>query len=141
MKKMLLAFILCISLCGCQPKNEDGFVSIDVQDVLTKISNKDTFLIIINNSSSSDDCYSCNEFENEIKDTVEKHNLTVYTLNCYDIGEVDMDQLNIALGKYSTWPVAFYVVEGEISQINKYEYSLNPEGWQTWLKDMKIISD
>ena len=112
-----------------------------MQDVLTKISNKDTFLIIINNAGSSEDCYSCNEFENELKEVVEKHNLTLYTLNCYDIGEVDMDQLNIALGKYQTWPAAFYVVEGEIPQINKYEYSLDPEGWQTWLKDMKIISD
>lgn len=141
MKKVLIALTLCISLCACSPKNEEGFIAVDVQEILTKISNKDTFLIVINNYESSDSCYTCSEFEEELKDIVEKHNVNVYTFNSYDVSEVDIDQLNIALGDYTSWPTAFYVVEGEIPFINKYEYSLDPEGWQTWLENMKIIND
>lgn len=137
MKKILLALLLCFSLCACSSQSQEGFVSIDVQNVLTKISNKDTFLVIINNEG----CYSCDTFKEELQETVDKNGLTIYTLNYDSITEVDIDQLNIALGKYTSWPVAFYVVEGEIPKINKYEYSTDPEGWQKWLEDMKIIND
>lgn len=137
MKKAVLALILCISLCACSSNTESGFISIDVQDVLTKIANKDTFLIIIDN----DECYSCDAFKEELSDVIEKNKLRVYTLNYSDNSEVDIDQLNIALGKYSSWPAAFYVVEGEIPQTNLYEYSIDPEGWQTWLENMKIIKN
>lgn len=140
MKKVLIALVLCISLCACSPKNDEGFITVDVQEILTKISNKDTFLIVINNYESSDSCYTCSEFEEELQELIDK-NINVYTFNSYDVGEVDIDQLNIALGDYTSWPTAFYVVEGEIPLSNKYEYSLDPEGWQTWLENMKILND
>ncbi|NBK97000.1 MAG: hypothetical protein EOM50_03075 [Erysipelotrichia bacterium] len=135
MKKILLAILLCVSLCACSEKQANGFIESDVQEILTKIANKDTFLIVIN----TEECYSCDTFKSEIEKVVEKNDLHVYTLNYQDISDVDNDQLNIALGKYSTWPAAFYVVESEIPQTNKYEYSLDPEGWKTWLENMKII--
>lgn len=140
MKKVLLALVLCISLCACSQKDEEGFITVDVQEILTKISNKDTFLIVINNYESSDSCYTCSEFEKELQVLIDQK-INIYTFNSFDVGEVDIDQLNIALGDYTSWPTAFYVVEGEIPLSNKYEYSLNPEGWQTWLENMKILND
>lgn len=136
MKKLSVLLLLSVMLFGCGSGKQEGYVNIDTQETLSKIANKNTFLLMIRN----DDCYSCDALEEDLNPVVEKNNLTIYTLNYSDISEAEVDQLKIALGKYETWPVLFYVVDGEVSNLNKYEYSFHPEGWKTWLENMKIIN-
>ncbi len=135
MKKLSVLLMISVLLFGCTSGNEEGYISIDTQEALGKIANKNTFILMISN----DDCYSCAAFEEELDSVIKSDKLKIYTLNFSDISEAEVDQLNIALGKYETWPVLFYVVEGEVSNLNKFEYSRDPEGWRTWLKNMKII--
>ena len=135
MKKISVLLLLSVVVFGCGKQSEDGYVSVDTQETLSKIANKNTFLLMIEN----EDCYSCDALEEDLNTIMDSEELTIYTLNYSAISEAEVDQLNIALGKYETWPVLFYVVDGEVTKLNKFEYSQNPEGWKTWLENMKII--
>lgn len=137
MKKTLLA-VLFIMICitsACTRDKSSGFQNIESDRVIDKIANKDTFLLIIEHSGS----YACEIFKNEIKSTVDKNKLLVYVLDESDMDASIKDQLNIAIGDYSSWPTMFYIKDGSLIITDKYEYSKDPEGWMTWMENMKLI--
>lgn len=134
-KGIVLLFILMLSMSACSKKTEHGFQDINSSDVMSKISNKETFLLLI----VHEDSYACDTFIEEIKPTVQDNNLVLQVLDGTDMDESIKDQLNIALGDYSSWPSLFYVKDGTITITDKYEYSLEPEGWKSWMTNMKLI--
>lgn len=137
MKKIGIALLLImmLSMSACSEKAEYGFQDINSSDVMNKITNKETFLLLI----VHEDSYACDTFIDEVKPTVQENNMVLQVLDGTDMEASIKDQLNIALGDYSSWPVLFYVKDGTINITDKYEYSLEPEGWKTWMQNMKLI--
>lgn len=136
MKKIMLAILTVFMLSACNGNAETGFIASNVQNVLNKISNQESFLVLIEKK----DCYSCQMFREDIQNAIEKNKLNIDTICDDDISDSDRDQLQIALRENRSWPVLFYVKEGSVSELAVYEYSLDPEGWEQWLIDMKLIS-
>ena len=136
MKRIILAILMVLLISGCSGTNESGWISSDAQTVLNKIANKESFLVLIDKN----DCYSCEMLKEDLNDCVSENKLDIQVINDYDISDSNRDQLQIALGKNSSWPVLYYVKEGSVSELLVYEYSLDPEGWKQWLIDMKLIS-
>ena len=136
MKKILIILLL-ICMCGCTMEKEAGFVNISGEEVVNKVTNKETFLLMVTYENS----YACEIFEKEIEPVLVEENILMYVLDEAAILENDslMEQIDIALKEYSSWPAMFYIVEGSIAKNHLYEYSLDPEGWQTWMENTGII--
>lgn len=135
MKKIIIISCLFL-LVACQSNTADiGLKEISGEDIVLKTANKETFFVMISN----DDCYSCEVFQKEVEPILEDQQVLLYELNVNELEESIVDQVEIALGSYSSWPALFYVQEGEIAPTNKYEYSLDPEGWMIWMQNMGFI--
>lgn len=134
-KKLFMLLLVMLMASGCTKKNTETFQIIEGSNVLTKIENKETFILLIGN----EDCYSCDMLKEDIEEEAEKNGLVIYEVNSAKVETKVLDQISIAIGTYDTWPTLFYVVDGEIPLNNKYEYTLDPEGWKTWLKNMNLI--
>ncbi len=138
MRKNITLILLCLLfLGGCKQETQYGFVHSDVNTIINKTINDESFLVMISNS----DCYSCDVFIEDNHASLQKDEIIVYTLNYSTLSLTDVDRLEIALGSYTTWPVVFSVVEGSVLPVNKYEYSRDAEGWQAWLLAMGIIKE
>lgn len=139
MKKSLLVFLLLCSclFSACSKYEEYGFVEVSGSEIISRITNKETLVVMIINDNS----YSCDMFMQESESVFEEAKIKVHVLNEADIEDSQSmkDQLEIALGDYNSWPALFYVKEGTISAVDKYEYSMDPEGWKKWLQTTQLI--
>ncbi len=135
MKKCILLLVCLLTFTACTEKDNKTLKRTSVNEIVTKIQNKETFVMVL----GSKDCYSCKMLKEEMSDTIKENNITLYGVNSQDLTSTQLDQLNIAAGNFETLPVLFYVVKGEVPLGNRYEYTLDPEGWSTWLSNMKLI--
>lgn len=133
MRKYLL--LLVVFLWGCSTTPE-GYVSISGIETLSKMEEKEDFVLMI---SSSKDCYSCEMFKKESEKTIEENHLTIYELNYSELTDKEKKKLDTLVGSYTSLPVLIKMEDGNISMIGAYEYSLDPEGWKVWMQDMKLI--
>lgn len=136
LKKFVLLLCLCL-ISACSVHQEYGFVKKNGSEIVNRISNQETFLVMI----SHEDSYSCDVFMEESESVLEEKEITVYVVEESEIEDSIKDQLEIALGDYSSWPALFYVKDGSISMNNKYEYSKDPEGWKTWFQSMGFLQE
>ena len=133
--KKIFVSILLVLLCSCSSAQEVGFIDSSAEEVLNKITNLDTFVFMI----AHEDSYANKIFIEESEELIEKNNISVYTVYEDKIDETLKEQLEIALGRYNSWPVLFYIKEGTITSKDKYEYCKDPEGWQIWMEDTGLI--
>ena len=129
--------VFALTLMACSATQESGFIDSDVQTILDKITLDETFIILI----ETDECYSCEQLRLDLADTVSAESLDIYVINTEDLSESDADQLSITIGDYPSWPTLFYILNGEVASNGVYEYSTNPEGWQSWLIEMGILNE
>lgn len=135
MKKYLL--LIVVLLMGACSYDEVGYVTITGAETLTKMENGEDFVLMI----SDDDCYSCEMLKKESNKTIENNELTIYELYSKDVHDKVKEKLDVILGSYSSLPTLVKVIDGNVSVMNKYEYSQDPEGWKIWMKDMKLIKE
>lgn len=122
---------------ACTKKDSETLKLMNVSEIMTKIQNKETFLIVV----GSKDCYSCKMLKEEMDDVAKENEIILYGIDSGKLSAAQFDQLKITAGNFETLPVLFYVVNGEVPLGNSYEYTLNPEGWNTWLSNMKLIKE
>lgn len=135
MKKWIAISCLFL-LVGCANNSIDyGIEEISAEDVVLKVTNKETFLVMVSNENS----YACDTFIEEVKPILKENNIVLYDFNVNDVEASELDQVEISLGEYTSWPTLFYVQDGEIAPTNHYEYSLDPEGWMLWMQNMGFI--
>lgn len=143
MKKTCVILLLLIILIGCDKtittstSTYEAFKESSVSSVVDKIYNAESFLLMITNEN----CYSCDMYVEDVSDTLVENELTIYTLNYADLSDNEIEQLQIAVGSYTSWPTIFYVVEGKTYPVSTYEYTMDAEGWEAWLIKMELISE
>ncbi len=138
MKKINVLILLVVLLSGCSDeKSYESFTTSTVSAVIDKMNNSESFLFMI----TTEDCYSCDMFVEDATDILTENELTIETLNYAEFSNNEMEQLQIAVGSYSSWPTIFYIVEGKVYPISKYEYVKDAEGWDAWLIKTELIKE
>lgn len=133
MKKLFVFPLVFLLACSSGGVNV-GLNEISGEEVSSKVTSNETFLLMI----YTDDCYSCDVFEEEIKDEMKKNELVIYHLNYDGLNDNMKNQFELIFDHYSSWPALVYVQGGEVYDYAKYEYSLDPEGWKEWFQKQSL---
>lgn len=86
MRKVILILGMIFLLCGCsEEKVIDHPQELSVNEVLTKLNSEksDSFLLYL----TSDNCYSCEEYEKVIEDLEEEEPFEIYYL------KIDLEEM------------------------------------------------
>lgn len=127
--KRICIVLLCL-LVGCTNFiSKDNFTKISSDDMMTKIMNRESFLVFIDHDS----CDPCTEFRSQLNSVIEEKQMQVYILNYSDLDFDAAEQLELFNIRFSSWPVLLYVKDGVITIDDIYEFSLDPKGWKQWL--------
>ncbi len=137
MRKIFVIFVMLCVLVGCQSKDASQFTATSVNKVIDKVNKSQSFLVVITNTN----CYSCDEFVVDATPLLEEHNIEIDSIDYSQLSNSEIDQLNIALGSYTTWPAVFYILEGKVYPQSIYEYTKDAEGWEAWLIKMGLIKE
>ncbi|MEG0265088.1 MAG: thioredoxin family protein [Erysipelotrichaceae bacterium] len=142
MKKLILCIctLSLFILGGCSKKDpyveNDKIIKTNAEDINRKIVRaKDSFLIFL----TSEDCYSCAEYEKVLNKIEKQTPFTIYYLPINDQEEDKLRELNMTLPRYETMPMTFFVDKGEISEENTKVGFIEKDDYIKWLKTIKVI--
>ena len=128
MKKVLLClFCMMFFLQGCGKDHEGE-------------PKKNSFMLYI----TSDNCYSCDEYEKVIQEIEEETPFEIYYLKM-DTNEEDTDikqaveELQITTGKIQSLPSTFYFYQGSLLPENSKEGYLEKKDLLKWLNDLHLL--
>ena len=143
MRKVIWIFGIILLFYGCSDKKIiDRPQEISVDEVLTKLNSEksDSFLLYL----TSDNCYSCEEYEKVIEDLEEEEPFEIYYLKI-DLEEDDeetlkaMRELDVTIGDIRELPTTYYFYQGNLLKENcKYGY-LSKEELREWMKSLHIL--
>ena len=131
MRKVILILGMIFLLCGCcEEKVIDHPQELSVNEVLTKLNSEksDSFLLYL----TSDNCYSCEEYEKVIEDLEEEEPFEIYYLKI-DLEENDeatlqaMRELDVTIGDIKELPTTYYFYQGNLLKENCKLGYLNKE--------------
>ena len=114
MKKVLLSLLCAIFLLqGCSKQNEGEPIELTAQEVLVRLQDpkKNSFMLYI----TSENCYSCDEYEKIIQEIEEETPFEIYYLKM-DTNEEDTDvkrsleELQITTGIYRACRLPFIFI-------------------------------
>lgn len=143
MKKVLLClFCMMFLLQGCGKDHEGEPIELTPQEVLVRLQDpkKNSFMLYI----TSDNCYSCDEYEKVIQEIEEETPFEIYYLKM-DTNEEDTDikqaveELQITTGKIQSLPSTFYFYQGSLLPENSKEGYLEKKDLLKWLNDLHIL--
>ena len=138
MRKVILILGMIFLLCGCsEEKVIDHPQELSVNEVLTKLNSEksDSFLLYL----TSDNCYSCEEYEKVIEDLEEEEPFEIYYLKI-DLEENDeatlqaMRELDVTIGDIKELPTTYYFYQGNLLKENCKLGYLNKEELYVHLK-------
>lgn len=143
MRKVILILGMIFLLCGCsEEKVIDHPQELSVNEVLTKLNSEksDSFLLYL----TSDNCYSCEEYEKVIEDLEEEEPFEIYYLKI-DLEENDeatlqaMRELDVTIGDIKELPTTYYFYQGNLLKENCKLGYLNKGELREWLKSLHIL--
>ena len=143
MKKILLCLVCTMFLLqGCSKNQEGEPIELTAQEVLVRLqdSKKNSFMLYI----TSDNCYSCDEYEKVIQEIEEETPFEIYYLKM-DTNEEDTDvkqvieELQITTGKIQSLPSTFYFYQGSLLPENRKEGYLEKKDLLKWLNDLHLL--
>lgn len=143
MKKVLLSLLCAIFLLqGCSKQNEGEPIELTAQEVLVRLQDpkKNSFMLYI----TSENCYSCDEYEKIIQEIEEETPFEIYYLKM-DTNEEDTDvkrsleELQITTGNIQSLPSTFYFYQGSLLPENSKEGYLEKKDLLKWLNDLYLL--
>ena len=143
MKKVLLClFCMMFFLQGCGKDHEGEPIELTAQEVLVRLQDpkKNSFMLYI----TSENCYSCDEYEKIIQEIEEETPFEIYYLKM-DTNEEDTDvkrsleELQITTGNIQSLPSTFYFYQGSLLPENKKEGYLEKKDLLKWLNDLHLL--
>ena len=142
MKKIIM--LLCLlSLCACAvPTKTSGIVDLGVYEVTDIVNNKNNqaFLLYI----TSDNCYSCEEYEKVVQKLQNEYGFTIYRLKI-KVDEKNEDvkkafsELEVSCGRIEALPTTYCFTQGSLLPENKKIGYMEEEVMKEWLKSINII--
>lgn len=117
MKKILLSFVCCLFLLsGC---SSEKVKEITIPELIEKIDNKDTFVLIVSRNS----CTHCQKLEEELDKTTKDHNTIIYNVKLdetsYDTLVSDVKKLEKYVSEPGTTPHVYYMKDGK--EVDSFE--------------------
>ena len=91
MKKILIITILLftvVGLTGCGKYN--GYTEVSYNELLTKLENKDTFVIVLGSST----CSACAMYETTMEKVIKKNQVEIFYLDIAKLNEEDKAKFN-----------------------------------------------
>ena len=143
MKKVLLClFCMMFFLQGCGKDHEGEPIELTAQEVRGRLQDpkKNSFMLYI----TSENCYSCDEYEKIIQEIEEETPFEIYYLKM-DTNEEDTDvkrsleELQITTGNIQSLPSTFYFYQGSLLPENKKEGYLEKKDLLKWLNDLHLL--
>lgn len=144
MKKMLCAILSAFLLSGCFGSDQASTepIEISARKVVDRLQSQktDTFLLYI----TTDSCYSCDEYKKVVKELQQIKPFEIYELTI-DLNEDNADvkealnELEITIGTYATFPMTYYFYKGNLQPENVKQGYIEKEDYETWLKNLHIL--
>lgn len=144
MKKRMCIFIMLFLLSGCfsQGQSKGTPIELSASEVVERLhdQDKDTFLLYI----TTDSCYSCDEYEKVIEKLEAIKPFDIYYLTI-DLAEDDsetkeaLNELEVTIGNYSTFPMTYYFYKGNLQPENVKDGYIEEKVYETWLKNLHIL--
>ena len=142
MKKLICAMVFLLLFSGCQKSQSKGTpIELGATQVVERLhdQDKDTFLLYI----TTDECYSCEEYDKVVKNLQEIKPFDIYYLSIdleEDSSEVKeaLNELEVTIGNYSTFPMTYYFYKGNLQPENIKKGYIEEEDYEKWLKDLHI---
>lgn len=142
--KKLIVFLFCsmLLLQGCGGNDGKEPIELTPQEVLARLQDtkQNSFMLYI----TSDNCYSCEEYEKVVQEIEEQTPFEIYYLKM-DLNEEDadiqsaMDELQITTGNIQSLPTTYYFYQGGLLPENKKEGYLEKKDLQKWLNDLHLL--
>lgn len=143
MKKIFL-FLFCTMflLQGCERQKEGEAVELTPQEVITRLqdTNQNSFMLYV----TSENCYSCEEYEKVIQEIQDETPFEMYYV-VLDLNEEDEDivtafeELQIFTGDIQVLPTTYYFYQGGLTSDNKKEGYLEKRDLVSWLNSLHLL--
>lgn len=144
MRKSLILIAVLFLLTSCIFDNEIKTepIELSAREAVEMLQNskQNSFLLYLRTES----CYSCDVYEEIIRDVQETGPFEIYYINV-KLNEEDevtnnaMQELNVTMGAYNELPTTFYFYQGALLPENKKEGYLEKEVLTEWLKNLQIL--
>lgn len=143
MKKILL-FLFCtvFLLQGCSSQTKEEPIELTPEEVIARLQDtkQNTFMLYV----TSENCYSCEEYEKVIQEVQEETPFEIYYV-VLDLNEEDKDtisafeELQIITGDIESLPTTYYFYQGGLTSDNKKEGYLEKRDLVSWLNSLHLI--
>lgn len=143
MKKIFL-FLFCTMflLQGCERQKEGEAVELTPQEVIARLqdTNQNSFMLYV----TSENCYSCEEYEKVIQEIQDETPFEMYYV-VLDLNEEDEDivtafeELQIFTGDIQVLPTTYYFYQGGLTSDNKKEGYLEKRDLVSWLNSLHLL--
>lgn len=145
MLKKLMIFLCCLVLisgCSLFDKEKDEPIELTAKEVLEKLQDpkQNSFLLYL----TTDNCYSCQEYQKVIDELEGEQPFEIYYLNI-DVNEEDKDikkaleELKITTGDYYNLPMTYYFYQGSLLPENIKDGYMEKKDLKKWLKNLHIL--
>lgn len=141
-KILILCCIFILSSCSFIKKQNNEPIELTPQEVLDKLQDtkQNSFLLYL----TSDNCYSCSEYEKVIESLQAQQTFEIYYLKINpneedkDIKKL-LDELQITTGKFYNLPMTYYFYQGSLLPENKKDGYIEEKEMRKWLQNLHIM--
>lgn len=143
MKKIfLLLFCTMFLLQGCSQQEEGKTVELTPKEVIARLQDtkQNSFMLYV----TSENCYSCEEYEKVIQEVQEETPFDIYCV-VLDLNEEDkekqsaFEELQIITGDIQVLPTTYYFYQGGLTSDNKKEGYLEKRDLVSWLNSLHLL--
>lgn len=137
MKKLkiivLVSFFLLLTGCG----GIKSYQEISYEKLLTKLENKETFILYIGSST----CTACESFKPTLESVIKDYQIKVDYLNVEKLSEDELHEFGTIINFGNSTPKVYFIEEGEYSQYNaikgthSYDYVVSKMKNNGYIKD------
>lgn len=143
MKKIVCVCFCLLMMSGCTFGHKDTDpIELTPQEVIDKLQDEkqNSFLLFL----TTDNCYTCTEYEKVIRELEEESHFDIYYVNI-DMEEDSsktksaLEELNITIGDYTVLPMTYYFYQGSLLPENKKEGYIEKSDFRKWLKELHLV--
>lgn len=111
LKKILLLILVLFSLTACGKKS---YKEISYQSFLTKMENKETFILYIGSST----CSACARFKPTLETVMTEYDIHVDYIDISKLTNEQISEFSTIINFGNSTPKVYFIKEGEYSQYN-----------------------
>lgn len=111
-KKLVLFVILCCFVTACG--KGASYKEINYQTFLTRMENKETFILYIGSSS----CSACESFKPTLESVIKKYGIPVDYIDVSKLSKEELNEFGTIINFGNSTPKVYFIKDGEYSQYN-----------------------